>query len=344
MGRYMKVKKQKFGTLSNGEKVSLYTISNGQMSFSVTNFGCCITAINVPSKTGKVDNVTLGFSDLAGYIRNIPHFGAIIGRYANRIAKASFTLNGKKCSLDKNNGKNCLHSGFIGYDKVLWEASTIKVKKGRGVRFTRTSPNGEQGFPGNLELEVTYILTDNNEILLRYRGVCDKDTPINMTNHAYFNLKGTGDILDHQLTINADAITEINDELVPTGKIMPVKGTAFDFTQPHTIGERIKESGGYDHNYCINKAKGKLKVCATVFEPTSGRTMVVATNQPGVQFYSGNFLEGREGRLGLTHKVHEGFCLETQAYPNALNIDSFPNSILKVGETYDAVTMYGFMW
>lgn len=349
----MKIKRTKFGVLSTGEKLYLYTVKNKDMSFSVTNFGCIITSIVVPSKSGKKEDVVLGYSDPLRYVSgNGCYFGACVGRFANRIKDARFTLNGKTYNLDVNDNANCLHSGFVGYDKMAFDSQKIKTEDAVGVRFTRVSKDGEQGFPGNLSLEITYLLNRNNEISLTYRGATDADTPVNLTNHSYFNLSGNtrNTVFDHELTINADSYLEVDKCLMPTGKRIDVASSeAFDFRKPKKIGKDFaKVKGGYDHNYCINRApdapNNELTVCASVYEPTSGRSMIVSTNQPGVQFYAGNSIGGNLGKLGQVHEANQGFCLETQQFPDAPNIESFPSCIVKAGETFEARTVFGFSW
>ncbi len=344
----MKIKKQRFATLSNGEKVSLYTISNEFMSFSVTNYGCIITSIVVPSSTdserkGQKDDIVLGYSTLDGYIKDCDtYFGSFVGRFANRIAKATFSLNGKEYNLDVNNGKHNLHGGFDGYNRMVWKSKAIKTKTGKGVMFSRMSKDGEQGFPGNVKIKVSYILTETNEIIMHYEAKTDADTPMNLTNHSYYNLKGKGDIASHSMMINADHYLPVGSDLIPTGEIKAVESTAFDFTKPKLIGKDIKEAGGYDHCFCLNKAKEGLRLCAEVKEPTSKRVMTVYTDQIGVQFYSGNFLNIDCGRNGIAYEKHNGFCLETQCYPDSPNQPKFPSCILESGDTYTSTTVHKF--
>ncbi len=344
----MKIREREFGVLSDGEKVRLFTVKNSEMSFSVTNLGCTVTSIVVPSQSGRKDDILLGFSTLDGFASSRgEYFGAFVGRFANRIGKAAFALNGKEYRLDKNDGENCLHGGFRGYDKCVWKSDTVETKEGRGLRFTRTSRDGEQGFPGNLFLEVTYILTAHNEIVMRYRAETDRDTPVSLTNHSYFNLKGNGNgtILDHEMTLNCGSYLEVDDTLVPTGKLDPVDDTPFDFRTAKAIGRDIGATeNGYDHCFVVNRTNGKLTVCATVFEPETGRGMIVATNQPGVQFYTGNFLAGVKGKMGVPYVKNGAFCLETQQFPDAPNKPEFPDPILRPGDTFEAVSVYGFTW
>ncbi len=344
----MKIKKQKFAVLSNGKKVNLYTISNGSMSFSVTNYGCIITSIVVPSapdsqRKGKKDDIVLGYSTLDGYIKDSStYFGSFVGRFANRIANAKFTLNGTEYTLDVNNGKHNLHGGFDGYNRMVWKAKEVATKDGIGICFTRISPDGEQGFPGNLKMKVTYILTNKNQIIMHYEAKTDADTPINLTNHGYYNLQGKGDISKHIMMINADKYLPVNAELIPTGILAAVEKTPFDFTSPKEIGADIAKAGGYDHCYCLKDGKDALKLCAEVREPTSKRVMTVHTDQIGVQFYSGNFLDIECGKNGVKYAKHNGFCLETQCYPDSPNQPSFPSCILKKGKTYTSTTVHKF--
>lgn len=344
----MKIKKQKFGLLSDGQKINLYTVSNDEMSFSVTNYGCTLTSIVIPSKTGEKDDILLGHSTLEGLLREKNcYMGAFVGRFANRIGKATFELNGTTYALDKNDGENSLHGGFNGYNRMIWKGEEVETHGGSGVRFTHTSKDGEQGFPGNVTLEVTYLLNDHNEITMRYRAETDRDTPISLTNHAYYNLlgQGKGSILNHELYINGSSVLEVNDDLIPTGKLVPVENTPFDFTTPKTIEKDFNALPcGYDHNYCINAGKGKVTLCASVFEPVTGRSMVVSTNQPGVQFYSGNFLNNVIGKNYVTYPNQSGFCLETQQYPDAPNHENFPSCIVHPGESWESITVHSFKW
>ncbi len=346
----MKIKKQRYAVLSNGEKVALYTISNDFMSFSVTNYGCIITSIIVPSapeseRKGQKDDIVLGYSTLDGYIGDTgTYFGAFVGRFANRIANAKFTLNDKEYTLDANNGKHSLHGGFDGYNRMVWKAKEISTQEGIGVCFTRKSLDGEQGFPGTVKMKVSYILTKKNQIIMHYEAKTDADTPINLTNHSYYNLKGSGkgDITSHVMMINADKYLPVRDDLIPTGELASVINTPFDFNAPKEIGKDISKSGGYDHCYCLNKGKDKLHLCAEVREPSSRRVMTVHTDQIGVQFYSGNFLDIACGKNGLKYEKHTGFCLETQCYPDSPNQPNFPSCILKKGREYTSTTIHKF--
>ncbi|OJF77656.1 MAG: galactose mutarotase [Treponema sp. CETP13] len=343
----MEVKAFKFARLSDGSKVTLYIVKNDSMSFSVMDYGCTITSIKTPDKNGNVQDIVLGYSTFDGYLHDDKFLGVFVGRFANRIGNAAFSLNGTNFKLDKNDGENCLHGGHQGYNKKLWHSEITKTRRGSGVRFTRTSPDGEQGFPGNVKIEVTYLLNDKNEILMRYQAKTDTDTPINLTNHTYFNLKGEGNgtILDHSLMLNCDSFLEIDDAGIPTGKFVPVFETPYDFNKAKIIGADInKTKFGYDHNFCINQDGKQLTTFASVMEQTSGRKMTVSTNQPGVQFYSGNFLKDTVGKNGLLYPKQGGFCLETQKYPDSPNHSEFPSCILKAGETEEFLTVYSFEW
>lgn len=348
----MNVKKQKFAVLSSGEKVHLYTVSNDTMSFSVTNYGCIITSIIVPSavdseRKGQNDDIVLGYSTFDGFMRDPDAcFGAVVGRFANRIANAQFTLNGKEYNLDKNDGPNCLHSGFSGYNKMLWNAEEIETSTEVGVCFSRLSVDGEQGFPGNVVIKVSYTLTNDNEIFIRYEAISDQDTPLNLTNHAYFNLagEGRGNVHNHTMMINSDSYVVVGEHTIPTGEMRNLIGTEFDFTSPKLIGQNIEAIWGYDHNYCLKEGSEplELRLCAEVTEPTSKRKMTVFTTEPGVQFYTGNYLNVACGKNGKSYKMHDAFCLETQKYPDSPNQPTFPNCILKRGETFTSITMHKF--
>ncbi len=346
----MKIKKQKFAVLSNGKKVNLYTVSNDSMSFSVINYGCIITSIIVPSapdseRKGISDDIVLGYSTMGGYIQDsATYFGAFVGRFANRIANSKFSLNGLEYKLDENNGKHSLHGGFDGYNRMVWKSKEVATKEGLGVCFTRTSPDGEQGFPGNVKMKVSYILTNKNQIIMNYEAKTDADTPINLTNHSYYNLKGEGkgEITSHIMMINADNYLPVGNDLIPTGKLADVSKTPFDFRAPKVVGKEIGGAGGYDHCYCLNEGKDKIRLCAEVKEPTTRRVMTVHTDQIGVQFYSGNFLDIACGKNGSKYPQHTGFCLETQCYPDSPNQPNFPTCILKKGEVYSSTTIHKF--
>jgi aldose 1-epimerase len=343
----MKIKEEVFGKLKTGEKVKLFTLTNKNgIIVKIINYGGIIISIKTPDESGKLAEIVLGYDNLEGYLENSPYFGAIVGRYANRIANGEFKSDGKTYKLAKNNGNNSLHGGLKGFDKVLWNALPIRNKDSIGVRMYYLSKSGEEGYPGNLEVGVDYLLNNQNELKIYYTAKTDKPTPVNLTNHTYFNLKcgGCSDILNHILYINSDKFTEISDELIPTGKILSVKDTPLDFTKPHKIGERIdKLDTGYDHNFVLNRQGKKLSIAARVIEPETGRVLEVQTTQPGLQFYSGNFLDGSiKGHNNIVYKKHSGFCLETQRFPDSPNHKSFPNTILKSNQIYRETTIYKF--
>ena len=345
--------RESFGTLPDGTAVELFTLRNSSgMEVKVTNYGGIITELKVPDRDGTIDDVTLGYDSIDGYLESSPYFGAIIGRYGNRIAKAQFELDGKTYKLPANDGPNTLHGGNVGFDKVVWQAEPFEREGERGLVLTHTSPDGDQGFPGTLEARVTYTLTDKNELIFDYHGTTDKPTVVNLTQHAYFNLAGdgSGDVLGHELTIAADRYTPVDGTLIPTGELASVEGTPFDFRTKTAIGaridadhEQIKFGGGYDHNYVLNRDGDGLQLAARVEEPKTGRVMEVHTTEPGVQFYSGNFLDGSiTGKNGHVYGKRNGFCLETQHYPDSPNQPSFPSTTLEPGETYTSRTVYTF--
>lgn len=354
----MKVQKSDFGTLGDSTAVSLFTLSNTNgMEVSITNYGGTITKIMVPDKDGNIEDVTLGFDDLEGYTSQTyltegPYFGAIIGRYGNRIGAAKFTLDGKEYKLAANNGPNHLHGGLKGFDKAVWEADEIQNENEVGVKLQYLSTDMEEGYPGNLSVEVTYTLTNDNELKIDYKATTDKKTVANLTNHAYFNLTGNveRDILEHKVMINADAFTPVDETLIPTGEIKAVEGTPFDFTDPVAVGKRINDDDeqlkygqGYDHNWVLNGEAGEMKLAATVYDEASGRFMEVFTTEPGIQFYSGNFLNGNlTGKRGVKYEQRYGLCLETQHYPDSPNQPDFPSVDLIPGDTYNTQTTYKF--
>ncbi len=341
----MKIKEKTFGVLSNGKKALLFTVSNGNMSFSVTNYGCIITSIVVPSQKGKKDDIALGYSTLDGYIRNGPFFGALVGRYANRISNASFSLTGNRYELTKNENTTCLHGGKPGYHKMIWNAESFSNTRESGVLFRRTSKDGEQGFPGNLDMKISYSLTAENDIIIRYNAKTDAPTPVNLTNHTYFNLAGhdSGNVLDHQVQLFCDRYVPVDAHAIPSGEILDVAGTPFDFRSPKAIGKDIDGiPGGFDHNWEINRAGAGPNPVAGVFDPSSGRTLTVYSTQPGVQFYTGNFLAGEIGKNGESYGKNAGFCLETQHFPDSPNRPEFPDSILLPGDHYRQQTIWHF--
>jgi len=343
------VKKDFFGTFK-GKDVFLLTLTNSAGNvIRLSNYGARITWIEVPDKEGKKGNVNFGFDTFDAMIKGDPFFGAVVGRYANRIAKGKFTLDGIEYSVPVNDPPNSLHGGPGGWHSSVWETTILEKSKEPAVVFTFRSPDMEEGYPGNMEIMVVYTWTDKNEIVIDYTCATDKRTVVNVTNHAYFNLHGTGngDILDHILTMNSFAITPVDSTLIPTGEFLPVAGTPFDFTSPHAIGERImdgsdqlKIAGGYDHNFILNN---DTEVDARVYDPVSGRVMEVLTDQPGIQFYCGNFLNGRFiGYGGKPYTHRSGFCLETQHYPDSPNQPGFPGTVINPGETFKSTTIYRF--
>jgi aldose 1-epimerase len=340
------VEKKEFGKTPDGTAVEEYTLTNKNgVKAKVITYGAILTELHVPDKDGKLTDVVLGFDDLKGYLAGHPYFGATVGRVANRIAKGKFTLDGKEYKLAVNNGPNALHGGVKGFDKVVWKAEPSK--NAASVKFTYVSADGEEGYPGKLTATVTYMLTDKNELRLDYTATTDKATPVNLTNHSYFNLAGpaSGDILDHEIMIAADKYTPTDDTLIPTGEIKPVKGTPYDLTTPTPIGKHIGElKGGYDINYVLNRSDAKEPpLAARVREPKSGRVMEVYTTEPGIQFYTGNFLDGTiKGKGGVVYKKHQGFCLETQHFPDSVNHKEFPSTIVEPGKTYKQTTIYQF--
>jgi len=339
-----------FGESVHGGKVELYTLSNKNgMKVAIMTYGAAVVDLIVPDRNGKPADVSLGFDNAKSYTSDVPYFGAIVGRYGNRIAKGEFTLEGKTYKLATNNGPNHLHGGKRGFDKYIWDSEIVKSPEA-SVRFSRVSKDGEEGYPGDLKMAVTYTLTDKNELEISYLATTDKPTVVNLTNHTYFNLAGAGNgsILNHELMIPADRYTPVDANLIPTGELKSVTNTPMDFRKMTAIGARIKEVGGkpigYDHNYVLNKKPFESrKLAAEVYEPTSGRVMEVYTDQPGIQFYSGNFLDGTlVGKGGKAYKQYYGFCLETQHFPDSPNEPKFPSTELKPGQTYKTTTVYKF--
>ena len=353
-GDTARLEKKPWGRTTDGQRVDLYVLTNKSgASVSIATWGATIVSIKVPDRTGTPGEVTLGFDSLDGYLKPHPSFGSLIGRYGNRIGGATFTLDGQTYTLAKNNGGNSLHGGPKNFDKYVWKAQEVTSPDGPSVQMTHVSPDGDEGFPGTLTARVTYTWTDEDALRIAYHATTDRPTVVNLTNHAYFNLAGPtgGTILDHRITINADRFTPVDKGLIPTGELRPVEGTPFDFRAPHPIGARIDEvkneqiavGGGYDHNFVLNGDPGALKLAARVTEPISGRTMEVRTAEPGVQFYTGNFLDGSiTGRGGVKYQKRAGFCLETQHFPDSPNKPSFPSTVLRPGETYETRTVYDF--
>lgn len=350
----MSILKSDFGLLFDGRGASLYTLTNKNgLVAKITNYGGIVTELWVPDKTGVMGDIVLGFDSVSDYVKDSPYFGCIVGRYGNRIAKGRFTLDGVTYTLaTNNNGKNHLHGGMKGFDKVLWQAEPIKAQDGVGLRLRYFSKDREEGYPGNLDVTVVYTLTNANELRIDYTATTDKPTVCNLTHHGYFNLagQGNGDILGHILTINADHYTPADDGLIPTGQITAVKGTPMDFTAPTAIGarincddEQIKFGGGYDHNWVLNKKGDEMTLAASVYEPTRGRVMEIWTTEPAVQFYAGNFLDGTLiGKGGNVYNHRYGFCLETQHYPDSPNQSHFPSTTLCPEQTYRTTTVHKF--
>lgn len=352
------IKKVPFGKLADGRTADLYTLKNASgMTVSITNYGGIIVALTAPDRNGNIEDVTLGFDSLSTYVKNNPYFGALIGRYGNRIAKGKFTVDGKPYTLVTNNMGNHLHGGTVGFDKVLWEATPVEGEE-PALKLTYVSKDGEEGYPGNLNVAVTYTLQKDNALKIDYQATTDKPTVVNLTNHTYFNLSGGAkhDILDNVLTLNADRFLPVDKTLIPTGQLQSVAGTPFDFTKPTVIGSRIDDSTnvqikyglGYDHAWILNTPADStsgtaLKLAATVYEPTSGRVMKVQTTEPAIQFYTGNFLDGSvTGREGFPYKKRFALCLETEHYPDSPNHPTFPTTELRPGQTYKTTTIYQF--
>ena len=333
--------KKPFGVTKNGEQVTAYTLSNGAMSAVILDYGCIIQALYAPDKNGNPVDVVLGYDTVKAYEDNDGYLGAAIGRVGNRIAKGKFTLNGKDYTLAVNNGPNHLHGGLVGFDSVIWNAQVTDD----ALIFTRTSPDGEEGYPGNLAVTITYRLTEN-AITLTYDAKTDADTLVNLTNHTYFNLAGEGDVLDHVLKVNADAFCEGDPDCLPTGKLIPVAGTPFDFTQAKKIGRdigmddiQLKNAGGYDHNFALNAG---ADAAAVLYSEKTGIEMTTTTTLPGVQVYSANFLTEREGKGGRKIGFRHALCLETQVYPDAIHNPHFPSAVLKAGDEFHTETTYTF--
>lgn len=350
-----KITRKKFGTLSNGKEVSLFTVSDGRMSVSATDYGCAITSVVLKGKDGAETDVALGYSTLDGYVAGDVFFGAFVGRFANRIGGASFSLDGEKYPLCKNDGQNSLHGGRDFWNKKVWKASVVQSKGKAGVKFSRVSPDGEQGFPGKMKVNVSYTIDGRGALSCEYTASTTKACPVNFTNHSYFNLAGFGTIDGHILKMDCDSILEVNSKLIPTGKFTSVSGTPYDFTSPKKIGKDISRAGvGYDNCFvtpllkkngaraAVPTGKAVLARVAEVTEPESGRSMTVDTNMEGVQLYTGNWIGGYVGKDGVEYKKHGGLCLETQCFPDSPNKPSFPSCVLRPGQTLRAVTVYSF--
>lgn len=347
----------RFGKMSDGTAVSLYTLTNASgMTMKVMNYGGIIVSLTAPDKNGTLEDVVLGYDSLSHYIKRNPYFGALIGRYGNRIAKGKFNLEGKAYQLAQNNNGNHLHGGVKGFDKVFWNIEEFPSAEGKALKLTYLSKDGEEGYPGNLQIEVIYILTDKNELKINYKATTDKKTIVNLTNHTYFNLSGNAktDIREHELMLNADKFVPVDKTLIPSDGLKDVVNTPFDFRTPTVIGSRIDNKdqqlefgGGYDHCWVLNIADQSVnkdpKKAATLSEPTSGRLMTVYTTEPGIQFYSGNFLDGSNvGKGGVVYKHRHGLCLETEHFPDSPNRKEFPSVVLNPGEVYQTQTIYAF--
>jgi len=339
--------KEPFGKTTQGTPVDLYTLRNKNgLEVKITNYGGIVVSLSAPDRTGRRSDVTLGFDTLDGYLKDHPYFGAIIGRYGNRIGGGRFALEGVEHKLARNNGENSLHGGLKGFDKVVWDAR----RDGQRLELTYYSKDGEEGYPGNLSVKVVYTFTEVNELKIDYSATTDKPTVVNLTNHTYFNLASDGDVLGHQVKLYADRFTPVDAGLIPTGELRPVKGTPFDFTSPMAIGARINQNDeqlrfgkGYDHNFVLTSRGGSLAPAAEVYEPQTGRLLEVHTTEPGIQFYTGNFLDGTiRGKGGRAYGHRTGFCLETQHFPDSPNRPQFPSTVLRPGQQYQSTTVYRF--
>jgi aldose 1-epimerase len=345
------VSQRPFGQTKEGTPVTLFTLRNKQgAEAAICNYGGLVISLKVPDRNGQFGDVVLGYDNLADYIKDTPYFGAMIGRYGNRIAKGKFTLDGQEYTLAINNGPNALHGGLKGFDKVVWEPRVVASLDGASLELRYTSKDGEEGYPGTLTVKAVYTLTEDNGLKLEYTATTDKDTVVNLTQHSYFNLAGKGDNLSHVVMIPADKFTPVDSTLIPTGELKPVDGTPFDFRTPTAIGARIgqddeqlKFGNGYDHNWVINKQTGQLTLMARVYEPTTGRVLEVYSTEPGLQFYSGNFLDGKnKGKGRWVYQFRNGFTMEPQHYPDSPNQPSFPSVMLKPGQEYRNTIIYKF--
>ncbi len=350
-GREATVTREPFGMTPEGDSVALFTLTNAHgVELRAMTYGGIIVSLKVPDRDGKLGDVVLGYDSLAGYLRSSPYFGAIVGRYANRIAKGTFTLDGQTYHLAINNPPNALHGGLRGFDKVVWSGEPLSDGRGAGVVFRHTSPDGDEGYPGTVTVLVSYTLTDSHDVVIDYQATTDKATPINLSQHSYFNLAGAGSILGHELMIAADSFTPIDSTFIPTGVIAPVAGTPFDFRTPHRIGERINDdneqlryAGGYDHNFVLNDAGTGLALAARLGDSASGRVLEIHTDQPGIQFYSGNFLDGTlTGKHGIVYAHRSGLALESQHFPDSPNHPDFPSTILGPGQQFRSRTIWHF--
>jgi aldose 1-epimerase len=344
----MKIEESSFGKTEDGQAISLFTCVNANgLVLKMIDYGAIVVSLETPDRNGKLANITLGFDKLDGYLQRHPYFGATVGRCCNRIAKGEFSLNGNEYTLATNNDANHLHGGNDGFDRQIWEAAGSLTDEAVGIRFKRRSPDGEEGYPGNLDVTVTYKLTNENSLVVDFGAVTDKATPVNLTNHTYWNLggAGSGKILEHELMLTSDKYLPVDEGLIPTSELADVEGTPFDFRSSKQIGARIQQIDsdpvGYDHCFALRNQDGSLALAARVKDPASGRVLEIHTTQPGIQFYSGNFLDGSESGAG--YEQYEGFCLETQHYPDSPNQSTFPSVILKPGQTYRQTTVLKFL-
>ncbi len=348
-----RIDKRAFGKLEDGTPVDFYTLKNRKgLQVEITNFGGAVVSIRTPDRRGRMGDIALGYDDLRGYLADTAYFGALIGRYANRIAGGKFTLNGVEYQLAQNNGVNHLHGGVRGFNKVVWQAREVDHADGVALELTYLSKDNEERYPGNLTVTATYVLSHANELRVEYTAMTDKETVVNLTHHSYFNLAGAGagDVLRHEVKINADRFTPVDETLIPTGELRAVKGTPFDFNRATAIGSRINQADeqlvlgkGYDHNFVLNKKGQELSLAASVYEPASGREMEMWTTEPGMQLYTGNFLDKVRGKAGKVYNRRGGFCLEAQHFPDSPNQPAFPVTVLKPGERYTQTTVYKFM-
>ena len=346
------IRKEPFGKLTSGETIDLYTLTNRNgIEMRIISYGGIVVSLKTPDRAGKFGDIVLGFSTLQEYVDYNPYFGALIGRYANRIADSKFTLQGKEYQLPRNNGENHLHGGWRGFDKVVWDAHEATSPTGVALALRYLSLDGEEGYPGNLTVNVVYTLTDEDEWRIDYRAATDRTAIVNLTQHSYFNLAGTGTILNHELFINADDFTPVNNVMIPTGEYRKVMGTPMDFNHPATIGrqldfadEQLREAKGFDHNWVLRRGNSGLQLAASLFEPESRRGLEVYTTQPGLQVYSGNYFDGGLiGKAGQRYEQHAGLCLETQHFPDSPNHPQFPSTVLTPVEVYRATTIYKFL-
>jgi len=344
----MEVNVEPFGKTPDGQQVRIYRLTNANgLKAGIMTYGAIVVSLDVPDKNGTMADVVLGYDNLDGYLKQSPYFGAVVGRYGNRIGKGRFSLDGTEYTLATNNDENHLHGGLKGFDKKVWKQEEVTASEDQAwAKLSCLSKDGEEGYPGNLRCTVTYTLTNDDELRISYEAETDKKTVVNLTNHAYWNLagQGNGDVLGHELTVNANRFTTVDKGLIPTGITVSVIGTPLDFLSPRTIGSRIRQLGnGYDHNYVLNGRPGELKLCARVYEPTTGRVMEVTTTEPGVQLYTANHMNGSMiGKAGKAYVKHAAFCLETQHYPDSPNKPGFPSTVLEPGQKFASQTIHKF--